>query len=213
MDRLAALVGPARGQVVVDISLSLDGYVTGPDANEQQGLGVGGDDLHLWAMSERANERDKEVLDASYTRSGAVIMGRRLFDIVDGPNGWNDEVGYGAERDQSDAPPVFVLTHSVPENVRLSRRFTFVTDGLESALEQAHAAAGGKDVMIMGGGETCGAFLDAGLVDELVLHVAPVVLGGGTRLFTAGTHLRLDRVGSVSTPAAEHLTYRVRRTS
>ena len=213
MDRLAALVGPARGQVVVDISLSLDGYVTGPDANEQQGLGVGGDDLHLWAMGERANERDKEVLDASYARSGAVIMGRRLFDIIDGPNGWNDEVGYGAERDQSDAPPVVVLTHSVPEKVRLSRRFIFVTDGLESALEQAHAVAGGKDVVIMGGGETCGAFLDAGLVDELVLHVAPVVLGGGTRLFPDGTHLRLDRVGSVSTPAAEHLTYRVRRSS
>ncbi|AXB48497.1 DNA-binding protein [Amycolatopsis albispora] len=213
MDRLAALVGPARGRVVVDISMSLDGYVAGPDANEQQGLGVGGDDLHLWAMGERANERDKEVLDASYHRSGAVIMGRRLFDIIDGPQGWNDEVGYGAERDQSDLPPIFVLSHSVPEKVRLSRNFVFVADGLESALEQAHAAAGGKDVVIMGGGETCGAFLRAGLVDELVLHLAPVVLGGGTRLFEPGAPIRLDRVGSVSTPAAEHLTYRVRRTS
>ncbi|MFI6031034.1 SRPBCC domain-containing protein [Amycolatopsis magusensis] len=214
MDRLAALVGPARGLVVVDISMSLDGYVTGPNPDTEHGLGIGGDDLHLWAMGARSGKRDKEVLDAAYERSGAVIMGRRLFDFIDGPTGWSEEVGYGAERDQSDAPPVFVITHSVPEKVRLSgRRFHFVTDGLESALERAHAVAGGKDVVIMGGGETCGAFLQAGLVDELVLHLAPVVLGGGTPLFAPDAPVRLDRVASVSTPAAEHLTYRVRRTS
>jgi dihydrofolate reductase len=121
----------------------------------------------------------------------------------------NDSLGYAGERDQAGAPPVFVVTHSVPDKVRLGDRFTFVTDGLEGALGQARAAAGVKDVLIMGGGNISCEFLRAGLVDVLSLHVAPVVLGEGTPLFSANASLRLELLGSESTDAAEHLTYRV----
>lgn len=196
-------------QVIVDISMSLDGYVTAAGASLEHGLGVGGEPLHDWVFDHAP--LNQKVLDEAYARSGAVIMGRRLFDIIDGPKGWSDEVGYGAERDQTDAPPVFVMTHSAPDTWRLGDRFTFVTDGLRSALDKARAAAGEKDVVIMGGGETCHAFLAAGLVDLLNIHLAPIVLGAGDRLFPAekSERIRLELVESVSAPNAEHLSYKV----
>lgn len=213
MDRLAetVLTGPheGRSRVVVDISMSLDGYVAAPGVDLDHGLGLDGEVLHEWAMGDKT-PGDTGILDASFTRTGAVIMGRRTFDIVDAPNGWNDDVGYGAERDQTSAPPVFVVTHTPPDKVRLADRFTFVTDGLDGALEKAHAIAGGRDITIMGGGNIAHEFLRAGLVDVLSVHVAPVVLGGGTPLFPDGTpRLRLEPTGSVATPNAQHLTYRV----
>ncbi|MBP2707979.1 dihydrofolate reductase [Microbispora sp. RL4-1S] len=216
MDRLDELAHgtagsrPEASRVVVDISMSLDGYVTAPGADLEHGLGVGGEPLHAWVTDERT-PRDAEILRRSFTDTGAVIMGRRTFDIVDGPNGWSDEVGYGHDQDQIAAPPVFVVTHSRPEKVRLGDRFHFVTDGLGSAVDRARAAAGGKDVVIMGGGATAYEFLRAGLVDILRIHLAPIILGGGTPLFPQGMpeSLRLEPLGSVSTPAAEHLTYRV----
>jgi dihydrofolate reductase len=136
-------------------------------------------------------------------------MGRRLFDIVDGPHGWSDELGYGAYQDQSAAPPVFVLTHEAPEKVRLADRFRFVTDGPASALRQAKAAAGNKDVVVMGGGSTCYEFLQAGLVDVVTIHVAPLILGGGTPLFPGDATVRLELLESEMTAFAQHLTYRV----
>jgi dihydrofolate reductase len=138
-------------------------------------------------------------------------MGRNTFDVVDAPGGWSDDVGYGAERDQTVAPPVFVLTHSAPRTWRLGDRFVFVTDGVRSAVDKARAAAGDKDVVVMGGGETCHAVLAAGLADLLNIHLAPLVLGAGTRLFPAGEsgRIRLELVESVSAPAAEHLSYKV----
>lgn len=138
-------------------------------------------------------------------------MGRRLFDVIDGPRGWSDSIGYGADRNAQ--PPVFVLTHQPPATWRLGERFTFVTDGPHSALDQARAAAGEKDVVVMGGGAACYEFLDAGLADILVIHLAPLVLGGGTRLFPAhdGKRLRLEQISTVSTSTANHLTYRVIR--
>lgn len=197
-------------KVIVDISMSLDGYVTAAGAGIEHGLGVDGEPLHEWVFNQ-APENQK-VLDVAYARSGAVIMGRNLFDIIDGPLGWNDEMGYGAERDQTVAPPpVFVVTHSAPATWRLGDRFTFVTDGLRSALDKARAAAGDKDVVVMGGGQTCHAFLAAGLVDLVHIHLAPIVLGAGTRLFPAeeSARVRLEQVESVSAPGAEHLSYRV----
>jgi dihydrofolate reductase/uncharacterized protein YndB with AHSA1/START domain len=218
MDRLdeitrRAAPGGARrtaGRVVVDITMSLDGYVTAAGAGPDHGLGVGGEALHEWVIGDKT-ARDVELLEALVARTGAVIMGRRTFDVVDGPKGWGDDVGYGWKRDQSAAPPVFVVTHRAPDKVRLADRFTFVTDGLESALDKAGAVAAGKDVMIMGGGDIAHRFLRAGLVDVLSIHLAPLVLGGGTPLFPAGswTPLRLELAGSMSTPAAEHLTYHV----
>jgi uncharacterized protein YndB with AHSA1/START domain/dihydrofolate reductase len=215
MDRLSELAAapstPTVSQVLVDISMSLDGYVTGPGADVEHGLGIGGEVLHTWVFGDDAD--DRAVLDRQFVRTGAVIQGRNLFDVIDGPHGWSDEMGYGAQPDDGEgAPPIFVLTHSVPEKTRLGDRFHFVTDGLESALTQAREVAGGKDIVIMGGGEICHEFLAAGLVDVVCLHVAPVVLGDGTRLFPADTSptVALELVDTISTPAAQHLTYRVK---
>jgi dihydrofolate reductase len=192
--------------VVVDISMSLDGYVAAPGVDLEHGLGVDGEVLHLWAFSDDATEQ--ELLAWGATRTGAVVMGRNLFDIVDAPNGWSEDVGYGAGI--AAAPPCFVVTHAVPPNVRLKDRFTIVTDGIESALDQARAAAGDKDVVVMGGGDVCGQVLAAGLADTLSLHVAPVVLGGGTPLFPEGGRIHLELTDSVVTPHATHLTYAIR---
>lgn len=211
MDRLEELLqrhGATRGKVMVDITMSLDGYVTAPGAGPDHGLGVGGEVLHDWAMA-RQTPRDAEILQETVARTGAVIMGRRTFDIVDAPNVWGDDVGYGGRMNQDKAPPVFVVTHSEPEKVRLGHLFTFVTSGLESALSRARAAAGSKDVVIMGGGNVAAGFLRAGLVDVLSIHLAPVVLGGGTPLFPLDASLRLELLRSETTDAASHLTYRV----
>jgi dihydrofolate reductase len=213
MDRLAELTAqepePARSQVVIDISMSLDGFVTGPNADLDNGLGDDGEVLHIWALE--GDAADRAVLDGQFVRTGAVIQGRKLFDIIDGPHGWSDEMGYGAQPEGDTAPPIFVVTHSMPGKTRLGDRFNFVTDGVESAVQQAQAVAKGKDVVVMGGGEICHRVLAAGLADILRVHVAPVVLGDGTRLFPADSSARvaLELVEAVSTPAAQHLTYRV----
>jgi dihydrofolate reductase len=198
-------------QVVVDISVSLDGYVTGPNVSLTNGLGDGGEALHEWVFHGTAEDRD--VLDEAFEATGAVIQGRNLFDIIDGPGGWNDEMGYGAKPTGEVNPPIFVVTHSAPAQTRLGDRFRFVTDGVESAVAQAREAAGDKDVFVMGGGQICHEVLAAGLADIVQLHVAPVVLGDGTRLFPADAAptYSLDLVRSISTPAAQHLTYRVRK--
>lgn len=206
MERLAEVLRP--GRVVVDITMSLDGYVTAPGADLEHGLGVSGEALHAWVFSQ--TPREQAILATTVQRTGAVVMGRRLFDIVDGPHGWSDEVGYGARQQGSAAPPVFVLTHEPPEKVRLTGDFRFVTDGPAAALRQAKAAAGDKDVVVMGGGSTCYEFLRAGLVDVMTVHVAPLVLGGGTPLFPGDATVRLELLESEMTACAQHLTYRVR---
>ncbi|MEU4391196.1 dihydrofolate reductase family protein [Kribbella sp. NPDC023855] len=195
--------------VVVDISMSLDGYVTGPGVDLEHGLGEGGEVLHTWAFE--GNEADRAILDAAFTGTGAIIQGRKLFDIIDGPHGWDEEVGYGAQPPGERPPPVFVITHEAPATTRLGERFRFVTDGLHSAVRQAQEVANGKEIVVMGGGEVCHAFLAAGLVDIVRLHVAPVVLGSGTRLFPvdASPRIDLELTDAVSTPTAQHLTYRV----
>jgi dihydrofolate reductase len=139
---------------------------------------------------------------------GAVVMGRRLFDVVDGPHGWSDEMGYGAEH--ATTPRFFVVTHSAPQQVRLERelgmRFTFVHD-LTTALDQARTAATDGDVVIMGGGDVIGQAIEKGLVDELHLHLAPMLLGGGTPLFRAGTRQRYRQRDVRPSSNAVHLTY------
>jgi dihydrofolate reductase len=193
-------------EVIVDITMSLDGYVTAPGADLEHGLGIDGEVLHEWVFSGAAE--DAAILDDMTARTGAVIMGRRLFDIIDGPKGWSDEVGYGADRNT--LPPVFVLTHNPPETWRLGERFVFVTDGPHAALERARKAAGEKDIVVMGGGAVCHEFLEAGLADILNIHLAPIVLGAGTRLFPAhdAKRLGLAQIGIASSPSAHHLSYR-----
>lgn len=191
-------------KVVADISMSLDGFVTGPDPDLEHGLGRGGEPLHAWAL-DSSDDTDEEILREATEATGAVVMGRRLFDIVDGPHGWNDEMGYGAGL--AATPPFYVVTHSVPDEVRLGLRFTFVTDGLEAAIEQARAAAEPKDVYVMGGGDVVRQCVAGGLVEELRIHLAPVILGSGTPLFVGGDRRRLVQRSVRASSAATHLTY------
>ncbi|MEV6881480.1 MULTISPECIES: dihydrofolate reductase family protein [unclassified Streptomyces] len=200
--------------IIADISISLDGYVTGPDPGPGNGLGTGGEALHTWAFSDDPEER--RMVRETTARTGAVVLGRRLFDLVDGPGGWDDTVGYGAA--EVGRPPFVVVTSAPPESVRLTGLdWTFVTTGLPDAVAvareraataSAHAGAD-PDVVLMGGGALIGSALDAGLVDVLSLHLAPVVLGSGTPLFTAGVPRALVQRGAHPTPNATHLLYEV----
>ncbi len=171
-------------KVIADITMSLDGYVTGPGADPEHGLGDA-PELHAWVTEQ--DPVDTEILEGATAASGAVVMGRRLFDTVDGPDGWSKDMGYGAQ--QVGTPPFFVVTHSPPQDVRLERelgmRFTFVPD-LETAIDQARAAATDGDVVIMGGGDVIGQALDKGIVDEFRVHLAPMVVGGGTPTVSGG---------------------------
>jgi dihydrofolate reductase len=191
-------------QVIADITMSLDGFVTGPNPDLEHGLGHGGEPLHSWVFND--DPVDAAQLSIGAERSGAVIMGRRLFDIIDGPGGWDDEIGYGAR--EVARPPFFVVTHAAPETRRLLELdFTFVTDGIASAIEQARKAAGAKDVVIMGGGDTIKQALNAGLVNELRIHLAPIVLGDGTPLFDDINRIEMRQTDVQISPYATHLTY------
>ncbi|MGK5450588.1 dihydrofolate reductase family protein [Streptomyces radiopugnans] len=203
-------------RIIADISISLDGFVTGPDPGPDNGLGTGGEALHTWAFSEDPD--DRRILREATARSGAVVLGRRLFDVVDGPNGWDDASGYGVG--EVGKPAFVVVTSSPPKSVRLTGLdWTFVTSGLPDAVtaarERAEAASSdsGKDldVVLMGGGATIGSAFAAGLVDALTLHLAPVVLGAGTPLFTGGAPRTLVQRGVTATSTVTHLAYDVLR--
>ncbi|HEX4186374.1 MAG TPA: dihydrofolate reductase family protein [Solirubrobacteraceae bacterium] len=205
------------------ISTSLDGFVAGPDQSEENPLGVGGEQLHEWAFKLAAwrephgkpggevNESTR-VVEASRENIGATLMGRNMFG---GRGPWGDRPWDGWWGD--DPPfhmPVFVVTHHArPPLVKQGgTTFTFVTDGIESALEQARAAAGGKDVALGGGASVAQQYLRAGLIDEMQLNVVPVLLGDGERLLEglAGADLRLECVAAVAAPGVTHLSYRLR---
>jgi dihydrofolate reductase len=193
-------------KVVADITMSLDGFVTGPGAGPKSGLGEGGDPLHTWVMEPQP--LDEEILASATEESGAVVMGRNLFDVIDGPDGWNDDMGYGAHH--AARPPFFVVTHRVPASVRLGLDFTFVTDGIAAAIEQARAACGDKQVYVMGGGDIIRQTVDAGLADELRIHLAPIILGGGTPLFADSSYRQLTQTSVRPSKDATHLTYSLR---
>jgi dihydrofolate reductase len=207
------------------ISMSLDGFVAGTNQTLEEPLGEGGEQLHEWAIAVASwreshglegGERnvDDEVLREHTDSIGATIMGRRMFSGGEGP--WEEDPNSDAW--WGDEPPfhhpVFVLTHHTREPLekRGGTTFTFVTEGAESALELAREAAGGKDVAVGGGAEAAQQYLKAGLLDELQLHVVPVLLGGGVRLFKdlAGAPGQLERVRVVESPTGvTHLKYRV----
>ena len=205
-----------------DISVSADGYVAGPNPSEEEPLGEGGEQLHEWVLKlevwRRAHGREggevtesTPLFEEALGAAGATIMGRNMFGGGPGPWGedpwqgwWGEEPPFGM--------PVFVLTHHEREPLTLGETtFTFVADGIESALEQAREAAGGKDVSIGGGANAIQQYLSAGLVDEMQLNVVPLLLGGGTRLFEngAGAGLALEQALVVHTPDVTHLRYRV----
>jgi len=201
--------------------MSLDGYAAGPDQSLEEPLGKGGEALHEWAIATRSWREqhgqeggesgvdDRQAVGWS-ENLGAVVMGRNMFGPVRGP--WPDDQWRGWWGD--DPPyhtPVFVLTHHErpPLEMEGGTTFHFVTDGIESALERALAAADGKDVTIVGGASTVQQYLRADLVDELSVHVAPVLLGGGERLFDnlGGGPVGLEPVELEASPAAAHFRY------
>ena len=205
--------------------MSLDGYAAGPDQSLEDPLGKGAEALHEWIIATRSWREehgqeggesggvdDRQAVGWS-ENMGAVIMGRNMFGPVRGP--WPDEEwrGWWGENPPYHTP-VFVLTHHARQPLEMEggTTFHFVTDGIESALEQAVAAAKGKDVAIGGGASTAQQYLRAGLVDELDVHVAPVLLGGGERLFDNldGGPVGLEPVELVASPAVAHFRY-VRR--
>ena len=200
--------------VIVDMGMSLDGFIAGPNAGPRNALGDGGMRIHRWVFDleswrERQSlvggqtNRDDEVSNETFARTGAYVMGRRMFE--EGEVGWPDPPPFRA--------PVFVLTHHEREPwVRQGgTTFTFVTDGIESAIEQARVAAGDKDVRIAGGATTIQQFIKAGLLDELQIHLAPILLGDGVRLFDhPGTEqIELERTRVIDSPRVTHLTFRV----
>jgi len=209
-------------KVRAHISVSLDGYVAGPNQSEEHPLGEGGERLHEWVISLKAwrephgleggeENTSSTVQTEEGANVGAEIMGRGKFGpATRGP--WGDDPWQGW---WGDAPPfhkpVFVLTHYAREPLTLAdTTFTFVTEGIQSALERAQKAAGETDVFIGGGAETINQYLRADLVDELELHVAPIVLGGGARLFEGvGPDLKLEQIRSIEAPGVAHLKYRV----
>lgn len=196
--------------VITDISMSLDGYVTGPAPDLEHGLGRGGEAIQQWVFASYDSPVDRAFLEQAEASTGAVIMGRRTFDFVDGPHGWNQDVSYAYDHPTTAMPPIFVVTHHVPAQTRLNSGFSFVTDGIESAISQASEAAGEKEVVIMGGGETISHAIAAGLVDQVRVHLSPVLMGTGTSLFELiDEPIQLTEVDAVVTDNATHLTYKV----
>jgi dihydrofolate reductase len=204
------------------ISISLDGYVAGPNQSPKDPLGEGGEGLHDWVIATESWRRqhgreggernaDSEVVENASAGIGAHIMGRRMFGGGSGPwdeswkGWWGDEPPFHV--------PVFVLTHHEREPLEMEggTTFTFVTDGIESALERAEAAAGGQDVAIAGGASAVQQYLAAGKLDELYLHVVPIILGGGARLLDNIGNPKLEPVEVVASPGVTHIKYRIVR--
>ncbi|MFG2002910.1 dihydrofolate reductase family protein [Spirillospora sp. NPDC048911] len=202
------------------ISISLDGYVAGPNQSEENPLGEGGESLHDWVVPLAAFREahggeggeanpSTSVFEEANANIGAAIMGRNMFGPIGGgawdeqwKGWWGDEPPYHY--------PVFIVTHHPRESVQMKGGTTyhFVTDGIESALDQAKKAAGDKDVMLWGGGDIARQYLAAGLLDELELHVVPILLGGGSRLLD-NTNVRLEQIRAVEAPGVAHLKYRI----
>ncbi|WP_067174661.1 dihydrofolate reductase family protein [Microtetraspora niveoalba] len=190
------------GKLILEMTMSLDGLTAAPKVSVDHPLGEDGERLHGWLGIDGSpvSETDREISAEMFTDTGAFIFGRRTFDVGEGP--WGDDGTFGM--------PCFVVTNRPREQLVKGRTtFTFVTDGIESALEQARAAAGDKDVIVIGGAEVARQYLAAGLIDEVRIHLMPVLLGAGTRLFDSGPRLQLERTRLVESPAVTHLTFRV----
>jgi dihydrofolate reductase len=192
------------GKTIFDISMSLDGFITAADQTVEAPMGAGGERLHEWAFgSDETNQRYFEEAGKSL---GAVICGRRTYDHsvpfwgADGPTGPR-------------RLPVFVITHEPPADAPAGGVYRFVTEGIAAALEQAREAAGDGDVTVMGGADLGRQYIAAGLVDEISIHLVPVLFGTGTRMFESleEGHLALEPLATVPTPSATHLRYKIAR--
>jgi dihydrofolate reductase len=192
------------GKVIFDISMSLDGFITAANMTPEQPMGDDGESLHDWAFNS-ADARNQQIITGYLKDLGAVICGKNTYD--DSLPWWGADGPTGAAR-----VPVFVVTHSVPAQVPEGGVYTFVTDGIESALQQAKATAGAMNVTVMGGADIGQQFIKAGLLDEISIHLAPVLFGSGLPLFAnLGTqHILLENAQVVDTPEAVHLLFRVK---
>jgi dihydrofolate reductase len=216
------------GKVKAEITMSVDGYVAGPNQSRETPLGEGGEELHEWMVQTKAFAElhgrsggeegpDSDLVGETHAGVGAIVMGRNMFGGGKGPWGsdpafddpwngwWGDDPPYHM--------PVFVLTHHAREPIEMQggTTFHFVTDGVESAHERAREAAADKDILVPGGANAIQQFLAAGLVDELNVHVVPQVLGAGERLLDdlgeSPPKFEIDRV--IDSPAVTHIRYRV----
>jgi dihydrofolate reductase len=211
------------GNVTAEISASLDGFVAGPNPSLEQPLGAGGEKLHEWVvrlktwremhgMDGGETGPDGEMVAESLRATGAVVMGRRMFSGGEGPwEGDPNADGWWGEEPPFHVP-VFVVTHHTREPLPMQggTTFTFVTDGVESAVERARAAAGDKNVSVGGGASVIQQLMDAGLLDEIQIHLVPVLLGGGVRLLENVGVADLERTEFASSPTGvTHLRFRV----
>lgn len=212
------------GKVRANVSMSLDGFVAGPEQSVENPLGIGGMGLHDWAVELAAWRRahgleggvenaSTAVVEETQANVGAYVMGRNMFG--GGPGPWGEEPWQGWWGDEPPFhAPVFVVTHHAREPLPLEggTTFFFVDDGVESALAQAGASAGDRNVHVSGGASVIGQALGAGLVDELDVSVVPLLLGSGAKLFEGvGTDVQLEQVRVVEAPGVTHLRYRVVR--
>jgi dihydrofolate reductase len=182
------------GKVILDMSVSLDGFIAGPNDEDMT--------LHNWYFSSE-DSRNTEIVDGLVKSLGAIIMGRRSYDLGDKQDGFVDN--------PYDATNV-VLSHTVPARpAKGDTKSIFVSDGIKSALEKAKAAADNKDVAIGGGANVAQQYLKAGLIDEIHLHIVPILIGEGIRLFEhlGGEQIKLEKVRVIDTPDVTHLYYRV----
>jgi dihydrofolate reductase len=202
------------GKVVFDVTMSLDGFTTGPHDDVEHPLGIDGERLHQWlfdlstwrehvGLSGGETNQDAEVAADYFETTGTFVMGKRMFEV--GLKPWGDNPPFHL--------PVYVVTHhaQAPLVKAGGTTFFFVTEGVERALQQAQASAGDKDVSIAGGANIAQQLLRAGRADEMQIHVVPILMGGGRRLFDGGglEHLKLERIRVVDSPTVTHLKFRI----
>lgn len=204
-------------KVFFDVAMSLDGYIAGPNRGPKNPLGDGGVDMHTWMFNTATFREilhlgegggtggDDDLVKRVFARAGAHVMGRHMFE--EGEVSWPEDAPFHS--------PVFVLTHDkrAPWERKGGTTFYFVTDGIESALEQAKAAAKGKDVRISGGAYTIKEYIQAGLIDEFTLHIAPMLLGEGVRLLDRFSRdkLKIEQMEATGSELVTHISYRVVR--
>lgn len=192
------------GKVLLEMSVAVDGYIAGPDISPEMPLGREGERLHEWMFAGRSSAESQRFETDHFRGIGALILGRRMADLGIGP--WGDEPTFHA--------PCFVVTHRPAQTVvkQGGTSYIFVTDGIENALQRAQEAAGSQDVLVNGGADIARQFLNAGLLDEVRLHLVPVVLGAGTRLFDGvRSDVRLSPSSATTSALVTHVAYEVER--
>jgi dihydrofolate reductase len=186
-------------KIILDITMSLDGFIAGPNVSPQLPMGDGGLRLHDWLFGNKT-ETDIKILNEILETSGAVIVGGRTYYVAIN-DAWEGSSPFQV--------PAFVVSHDAPEN--LTEGFTFVTDGIESATAQAKAVAGNKNIWVMGGANIAQQYIETGIVDEIQIHLVSILLGEGTRLFdhSSSKQIELERTRIMESPGATHLKFRV----